>query len=168
METVHHLFLGFHHKAGKGRVGQALGLHILHDAELHVAAGQTLSVLRNAVHGCLHNVVIRHGSKAVQFLLFPQFLLRLFCLPLSFALGFGGIKFSLFAGFFCVLRLRFLLRGFYRLKFFAERIYGFTIQRYLKSIILGVAVHHINFREYTHCSVLSKKGRELPDGNSLP
>lgn len=42
------------------------------------------------------------------------------------------------------------------------------IQRYLKSIILGVAVHHINFREYTHCSVLSKKGRELPDGNSLP
>ena len=160
METVHHLFLGFHHKAGKNGVSQAFGLHILHNAELHIAAGQAFGILRNAVHGCLHHVVIRHGGKAVQFLLFPQFLLRLFCLPLSFALGFGGIKFSLFAGFFCVLRLRFLLRGFYRLKFFAERIYGFTVRGHLKSIILGIAVHHIHFREYTHHSVLSKKGRE--------
>lgn len=168
MEAIQHLLLGVHHKAGKGGVGQTLGLHVLHDAELHVAAGQTLSVLRDSVHGCLHHVIIRHSGKLIQFLLFPQFLLRLFCLPVSFPLGFGSIKFSLFAGFFCVLRLRFLLRGFYRLKFFAERIYGFTIRRYLKSIILGVAVHHINFREYTHCSVLSKKGRELPDGNSLP
>lgn len=160
MEAIQHLFLGVHHKPGKGRISQTFGLHIFHDAELHVAAGQTFGVLRDAVHGCLHHIVIRHGRKAVQFLLFPQFLLCLLCLPFGFAFGFGGIEFGLFAGFFLCLRLRFLLRGFYRLKFFAERIYCFTIRRYLKSIILGIAVHHIHFREYTHHSVLSKKGRE--------
>ena len=121
VEAVYYLFLRVHHKPGKGGVSQTLGLHILHNAELHVAAGQALGVLRDAVHGCLHHVVIRHGGKSVQLLLFPQFLLRLFCLPFSFALGFGGIKFSLFAGFFCFLLLRFRLRGFNRLKFFAER-----------------------------------------------
>ena len=146
MEAVHHLFLGVHHKPGKGGVSQTLGLYILHDAELHVAAGQALGVLRDAVHGCLHHVVIRHGGKTVQFLLFPQFFLCLFCLPFCFALGFGGIKFGLFAGFFYVLRLRFRLWGFNRLKFFAERICGFTVRGHLKSIFLSIAVHHINLR----------------------
>ena len=168
METVHHLFLGFHHKAGKGGVSQTFGLHVLHDAEFHIAAGQALGVLRNAVHGCLHHVVIRHSGKAVQFLLFQQLFVYLFGFPLSFSLGFGGIKLSLFAGFFCFLLLRFRLRGFNRLKFFAERIYGFTVRGHLKSIVFSIAVHHIHFREYTHCSVLSKKGREPPYGSSLP
>ena len=146
MEAVHHLFLGVHHKTGKSGVGQTLGLHILHNAELHVAAGQALGVLRDAVHRCLHHVVIRHGGKSVQLLLFPQFPLRLFGLPFGFALSFGSIKFSLFAGFFRLLRLRFRLLGFNRLKFLAERIYGFTVRGYLKSIVLGITVHHINLR----------------------
>ena len=146
MEAVYHLFLGVHHKPGKGRVSQTLGLYILHNAKFHVAAGQALGVLRDAVHGCLHHVVIRHGRKAVQLLLFPQFLLRLFCLPVSLALGLGSIKLSLFAGFFRSFCLLVRLLGFCRLKFFAERIYGFAVRGYLKGIILSIAVHHINFR----------------------
>lgn len=58
--------------------------------------------------------------------------------------------------------------GTYTRPYITVKPVSLTGHKYFKGAWRMTNAIHINFREYTHCSVLSKKGRELPDGNSLP